>query len=49
MPYKIGSKKTNGHKGGRQEDVAKNVEIAVSALTVNVNRQMDGYTFIPLH
>ena len=37
------------HKGGRQEDVAKNVEVAVSALTVNVNRQMDGYAFIPLH
>jgi len=36
-------------KGGRPEDVAKKVEIAVSALTANVNRQMEGYAFIPLH
>ena len=37
------------HKGGRQEDVAGEVRIAVSALTVNVNRQLDGFAFIPLH
>ncbi|HIK94946.1 MAG TPA: hypothetical protein EYG03_23620 [Planctomycetes bacterium] len=37
------------HKGGRHEDVASEVRIAVSALTVNVNRQLDGYVFIPLH
>jgi len=36
-------------KGGRHKDVASEVRIAVSALTVNVNRQSDGYAFIPLH
>lgn len=37
------------HKGVSPEDVADLVGVAVSALTVNVNRQMGGYAFIPLH
>lgn len=36
-------------KGGRHADVDSGIQIAVSALTVNVNRQADGYAFIPLH
>lgn len=38
-----------GHKGVSLGDIADEVGVAVSALTVNVNRQMDGYTFVPLH
>lgn len=30
-------------------DIAEPVQLAVSALTVNVNRQADGYAYIPLH
>ncbi len=37
------------HKGVSPQDIAHIVGVAVSALTVNVNRQMDGYAFIPLH
>jgi intracellular sulfur oxidation DsrE/DsrF family protein len=37
------------HAGHQHEDVAREVGVAVSALTVNVNRQADGYAFIPLH
>lgn len=37
------------HTGSRHEDVTSEVGVAVSALTVNVNRQADGYAFIPLH
>jgi intracellular sulfur oxidation DsrE/DsrF family protein len=36
-------------KGGRHKDVTSEVRIAVSALTINVNRQLDGFAFIPLH
>ncbi len=32
-----------------RDDVASEVQVAVSALTVNVNRQMDGFAYIPLH
>ncbi len=37
------------HNGGRREDVAGEIGVAVSALTVNVNRQADGYAYVPLH
>jgi uncharacterized protein len=37
------------HNGGPQQDVAGIVRVAVSALTVNVNRQADGYAYVPLH
>lgn len=37
------------HKGVSRGEIAKEVGVAVSALTVNVNRQLDGYAFIPLH
>lgn len=37
------------HKGASHDDVAAQVEVAVSGLTVNVNRQQDGYAFLPLH
>ncbi|MEQ8787908.1 MAG: DsrE family protein [Pirellulaceae bacterium] len=36
-------------KGYAADAAADEVQVAVSALTVNVNRQMDGYAFIPLH
>lgn len=36
-------------KGYAVDDAAEDVNVAVSALTVNVNRQMDGYAYIPLH
>ncbi len=35
-------------KGQRPEDVEKNVEVTVSALTSLVNLQADGYAYIPL-
>lgn len=37
------------HKDAAYEDVDDTVQVAVSGLTVNVNRQRDGYAFIPLH
>ena len=37
------------HKGVSHDDISDTVGVAVSALTVNVNRQMDGYAFVPLH
>ena len=37
------------HKGMSPDDIADEVGVAVSALTANVNRQMDGYAFVPLH
>ncbi|MCA9118701.1 MAG: DsrE family protein [Planctomycetaceae bacterium] len=37
------------HKGISLDDIAVDVKVAVSALTVNVNRQSDGYAFVPLH
>lgn len=37
------------HADASHDEVADQVEIAVSGLTVNVNRQHDGYAFIPLH
>ncbi len=37
------------HKKASLDDVGDSVKIAVSGLTVNVNRQQDGYAFIPLH
>lgn len=37
------------HKDATHDEVADQVEVAVSGLTVNVNRQQDGYAFIPLH
>lgn len=36
-------------KGARHSEVDEDIQIAVSGLTVNVNRQQDGYAFIPLH
>jgi intracellular sulfur oxidation DsrE/DsrF family protein len=36
-------------KGYAADDAADDVKVAVSALTVNVNRQMDGYAYIPVH
>jgi intracellular sulfur oxidation DsrE/DsrF family protein len=33
----------------RNSDVVEEVQVAVSALTANVNRQQDGYAYIPLH
>jgi len=36
------------HKGFACEEVGPNIEIAVSALTVNVNRQTDGYAVVQL-
>lgn len=35
--------------GVKDEEIANEVGIAVSALTVNVNRQMEGFAYIPLH
>jgi uncharacterized protein len=37
------------HKNASHQEIADSVEVAVSGLTVNVNRQQDGYAFIPLH
>ena len=37
------------HKSVSPSEIAKEVDIAVSALTVNANRQMDGYAYVPLH
>lgn len=37
------------HKKASLDDVGDSVTVAVSGLTVNVNRQQDGYAFIPLH
>lgn len=37
------------HKGASDSEVDMAVAVAVSGLTVNVNRQQDGYAFIPLH
>lgn len=35
--------------GIASSEIAPEVQTAVSALTANVNRQMDGYAYIPLH
>lgn len=35
--------------GNKPSQVAAEVSVAVSALTVNVNRQQQGYAYIPLH
>lgn len=37
------------HKKASETEVDPSVSVAVSALTVNVNRQQDGYAYIPLH
>ncbi|NQV27826.1 MAG: DsrE family protein [Rhodopirellula sp.] len=37
------------HKKASHDEIADSVKVAVSGLTVNVNRQQDGYAFIPLH
>lgn len=37
------------HHGYRLAEVAEPVTVAVSAATVNVARQMDGYAYIPFH
>lgn len=37
------------HKQASESEVDSSVSVAVSALTVNVNRQQDGYAYIPLH
>ncbi|MBI1314710.1 hypothetical protein GC176_25740 [bacterium] len=37
------------HKQANSADVATDVQVAVSALTVNVNRQRAGFAYIPLH
>jgi len=34
--------------GIEDEEIAADVRVAVSALTVNVNRQLDGFAYIPL-
>lgn len=36
-------------KGFAQSEVASGIDVAVSALTVNVNRQQQRYAYIPLH
>jgi len=38
-----------GNKGFSEDEVAEGVTIAVSALTLLLNRQADGYTAIPVH
>lgn len=38
-----------GNKGFSDDEVAEGVTIAVSALTLLLNRQADGYTAIPVH
>ncbi|MCA9061097.1 MAG: DsrE family protein, partial [Planctomycetaceae bacterium] len=37
------------HKGIPVSEVAPEVQVAVSALTANVNHQQDGYVVVPLH
>ncbi|GAA5510950.1 hypothetical protein Rcae01_06462 [Novipirellula caenicola] len=37
------------HHGFATSDVASDVEVAVSAATVNINSQMDGYAYLPFH
>ncbi|EMI22496.1 secreted protein containing DUF1791 [Rhodopirellula maiorica SM1] len=37
------------HHGFASEDVASDVDVAVSAATVNINTQMNGYAYIPFH
>ncbi|QDU15070.1 DsrE/DsrF-like family protein [Gimesia maris] len=37
------------HHGYAGDEVAKPVRIAVSAATVNINKQMEGYAYIPFH
>jgi len=37
------------HRGFATDEVASPVEIAVSAATVNINKQMAGYAYLPFH
>lgn len=37
------------HKKASETEMDSSVDVAVSALTVNVNRQQNGFAFIPLH
>lgn len=37
------------HHGFATEQVAEPVQVAVSAATVNINRQMAGYAYVPFH
>ena len=36
------------YKGFKESDVAKDISVAVAALTVVVNRQTDGYSYVPI-
>jgi intracellular sulfur oxidation DsrE/DsrF family protein len=35
--------------GYRVEEVAPDLVVAVSAMTVNINKQLDGYAYLPIH
>jgi intracellular sulfur oxidation DsrE/DsrF family protein len=37
------------HQGYGRDEVIPAVIIAVSAATVNINKQMEGYAYIPFH
>jgi intracellular sulfur oxidation DsrE/DsrF family protein len=37
------------HKGFEQSEVSEGVKVASAALTVVVNRQADGYSYVPAH
>ncbi|MDW7772113.1 MAG: DsrE family protein [Desulfobulbaceae bacterium] len=37
------------HQGYRTDEVLPEVTVAVSAATVNINKQMEGYAYIPFH
>lgn len=37
------------HHGFATEEVASAATVAVSAATVNINKQMDGYAYLPFH
>jgi intracellular sulfur oxidation DsrE/DsrF family protein len=38
-----------GYKGYRTDEVAGDITIAAAASTVNINRQMEGYAYLPFH
>jgi len=37
------------YKGFKERDVGKGISVAVAALTVVINRQTDGYAYVPVH
>jgi hypothetical protein len=39
----------SGSGDGVPGDVASEVTVAVSAMTVNVNKQQDGYSYLSIH